>query len=223
MGGDIWPAIMTRHARYCKPGIENDPIVSKYALLYSLFRPKKCLKILDVGCSTGSPARHLKGYLKALGVDCVVIGMDTSRRVMADAKSNLDGVRLGNLFDAPAEPAYDIVICSRLLRFLDPPKRCDGVSRCAKFCNDRGVVITDGLSDSCYAISGHVMLPRAAILGEAARHIERWNGKTGLCKRLARFQAQLGILLSHSTLPAALLCAWHDRKARIKCPYCRGL
>ena len=222
MDGDIWPAIMTRHARYCKPGIENDFIVSKYALLYSLFRPKKCLKMLDVGCSTGSPTRHLKGYLKALGVDCVVIGMDTSRRVMADAESNLDGFRLGNLFDAPAEPAYDIVICSRLLRFLDPPKRCDGVSGCARFCNDRGVVITDGLFDSCYAISGHVMLPRAALLGEAERRMEEWNGRTWLYKRLACCWKHLAILISHSTFLAARLSAKHDRKAQVNCPYCRA-
>lgn len=224
MGGDIWPAVTTRHARYCDSpnDPQNDAVIGMYVLLYSLIGPKRRLNVLDVGCSTGSAARHLKGYLKALGVECVVIGMDASRRVMADAELNLDGFRLGNLFDAPAEPAYDIVICSRLLRFLDPPRQCDGVSRCARFCNDRGMVITDGIPDSCYAISGHVMLPRAVILGETARRMEGWNGKTGLCKRLVRFRAHLEILFSHLALPIALLCAWHDRKARINCPYCRG-
>lgn len=210
--------------RYCDnpDDPDNDAVISMYVLLYSLIRPKRRLSVLDVGCSTGSPARHLKGYLRALGVECSVVGMDASKWVMADAESNLDGFRLGDLFNTPAEPTYDIVICSRLLRFLDPPRRYDGVSKCAGFCNRWGVVITDGIPDSRYAIGGHVMLPRAALRGEAARLREEWSGKTGVCKMPIRCWTYLKIQFTRLISPATLLYARHDRKARFRCPYCHG-
>lgn len=224
MSGDIWPAVTTRHTRYCDNPDDpnNDAVISMYVLLYSLIRPKRRINVLDVGCSTGSAARHLKGYLRTLGVDCTVVGMDASKRVMADAESNLDGFRLGNLFDTPAEPAYDIVICSRLLRFLDPPRRCDGVSRCAEFCNSGGVVITDGIPDSRYVINGHVMLPRAALLGEATRCMDEWDGRAGVCKILIRCWTHRKIQLTRLISPATILYAKHDRKARFCCLYCHG-
>ena len=214
---------MTRHARYCKPSLlGNDPIISKYAMLYSLFRPKKHLRILDVGCSTGAPARHLKGYLGALGVSCTVDGIDVSKLVMTDAESNLDKFYLGNLFDIVVEPAYDVVICSRLLRFLDPPERCEGVSRCASFCNDDGVVITDGILGSRYAVNGHVMLPRAALLDEAARRMGDWSGKPKPCERRISRQTPLDTLWCCILSRFTRVCISIDRKKWPGCPYCRG-
>jgi len=219
---NIWPYSMTRHARYCEPGLGNDPIVGKYALLYSLFSPKKRLRILDVGCSTGLPARHLKGYLKEFGVGCTVDGMDASEEVAADATSNLDRFYLGNLFDVDVEPAYDIVICSRLLRFLDPPERCEGVSRCASFCNDGGMVITDGIPDSRYAVNEYVMLPRAALLDEAACCMRDLGGRPKPRERPTRRRTFLDIYCCR--LASWLIRRYIDNEGKKKpgCPYCRG-
>ena len=223
MGGNTWPSNTTRHTRYCETGIGNDPIISKYAVLYSMFRPKKRLRILDVGCSTGSAARHLKGYLTEFGVSCTVDGMDVSEKVMSAAESNLDKFYLGNLFDIAVEPVYDIAICSRLLRFFAPPEQCKGVSRCASFCNDDGVVITDGIPGSRYAISENVMLPRAVLLDEVARHTQDWESKSEFCKYWTRCRTCLGILYRSLLSRSTPRCISNDRKKWPDCPYCWGL
>lgn len=223
MDGDIWPSNMTRHARYCKPSIfGDDSIISKCILLYSLIGSKKRLKILDVGCSTGSPARHLRGYLRPFGVSCTIDGMDASKEVMADATSNLGKFYLGNLFDISVEPIYDIAICSRLLRFLDVPKQCEGVSKCTSFCNNGGVVITDGIPNSCYAVKKHVMLPRAALLDEAARYMRVWKGKPESHKCQARDQTRLDTFYRDLESRFIRLCIDMDRKKWSNCLYCRG-
>ena len=214
---------MTRHARYCEPSIfGDDSIIGKYALLYSLFGPKKRLRILDVGCSTGAPARHLKGYLKEFGVSCAVDGIDDSEKVAADAMSNLDKFYPGNFFDIDVEPVYDIAICSRLLRFLDPPERREGVSRCASFCNSDGVVITDGIPGSRYAINRHVMLPRAALLDEATRRMRDLGSKPEPRERQMRRQTPLDDFYGGVESRLTRMCIDNDRKKWPGCPYCRG-
>ena len=219
MSGKIWHPIVSYHTRYCK----SDGAISRHVQHHPLLGQTKRLKILDVGCSTGWAARHLAGYLRTLGVDCTIDGLDRSKIVKTEAVKNLNKFYQCDLFDADIKPVYDAVICSRLLRFLEPPYRCEGVHKCASFCNDNGVVITDGIPNVHSAIDGYVMLSPDAIRKEAARYMENWNGKNPSAKlstHRLKFLAHryLGLICTCICLdrPNALI----DQIERIRCQYC---
>lgn len=209
---------MTRHARYCDDSVsDNDSVISKYILLYSSLRQEKCLKILDVGCSTGSPTRHLAGYLRTHGIDSVIHGLDASKKIINEAEVNLDKFYSGNLFDVYIDPVYDIVICSRLLRFLDPLKQREGVTKCVLFCNDNGVVITDGISTTQRAINRYTMFTREDLYYEKTRQVEDRNSKPCFCKRptrLAKYIWNKAIDLIF------LFYREYDKKKQSSCFYC---
>lgn len=219
MGGNVWHPTVTRHTRYC---CGSDKAISQHVLRYSSLRRKKCLKILDVGCSTGWAARHMAGYLWTLGVDCTIDGLDRSKIVKMEAVKNLNKFHQCELFDADIEPVYDVVICSRLLRFLEPPYRCEGVHKCASFCNDNGVVITDGIPNVSSAIGGYVMLSPDAIRKEAVRHLEDRNWKRPPVKLfICRLKSLINRCLGVSCTRLDRLVSLSDQIARCRCQYCK--
>lgn len=157
-------------------------MVSEHVYQRSKDLHEKPMKILDVGCSTGRAARYMRDYLKKLGVECVIDGLDISERVRAKAKKNLHEFYSGNLFDKQIEPVYDIVICSRMLRYMDPKTQHAGISKCMSFCNNTGVIITDALPYATRNVNGYVMVTRDKAVRELERHIVVWNNTPRLCK-----------------------------------------
>lgn len=221
MNGGVWAPNMTRHARYCDDSdSSNDSVISKYILLYSFHRQQKCLKILDVGCSTGSPARHLAGYLRIHGINAVIDGLDTSKKVKKMAELNLNKFYLGNLFDVHIESIYDIVICSRLLRFLDPLKQRDGVSKCMRFCNNNGVLITDGITDTRHTVNGYAMLTSTQRIDERTSKMYSRNVKLFFYKRLIPGLNRIWVGAIRCISP--LLYPIFDEKNQSDCVYCRA-
>ena len=218
MSGKIWRPTITRHTRYCK----SDKAISQYILQYSSLRQKNSLKILDVGCSTGSAARHMAGYLRTLGIDCTVDGLDRSEIVKSEADKNLNKFYQCDLFDAVIEPVYDVVICSRLLRFFEPPDWCKGAHKCASFCNDNGVVITDGIPNVSSATGGYAMLSPAAIHNKTAYHMEDCNGIHPSGKLLTYQLKFLVYRCLGSPYIGGLDClnVLIDRLRRTRCQYC---
>lgn len=157
-------------------------MVSEHVYQRSKDLHEKPMKILDVGCSTGEADRYMRDYLKKLGVECVIDGLDISKGVRAKAEKNLHEFYQGNLFDIKIEPVYDIVICSRMLRYMDPKTQRDGISKCRSFCNNTGVIITDALPYATRNVNGYVMVTRDKAVRELERHIDVWNNTPRLCK-----------------------------------------
>ena len=218
MSGNIWEPNITRHARYCDDSVsDNDSVISKYILLYSSLRKQKHLKILDVGCSTGSPDRHLAGYLRTHGINPVIDGLDVSIKIKNEAESNLNKFYMGNLFDIYIDPIYDIVICSRLLRFLDPLKQHEGVSKCMLFCNDNGVVITDGVSNTHYAINGYTVFTRDNFNDQKTCQMEDQDSKPWFCKHPTHFPKWVFFKIIGVVVP---LYRRYNRKKQSSCFYC---
>ncbi|MEX2189471.1 MAG: methyltransferase domain-containing protein, partial [Bacteroidota bacterium] len=83
----------------------------------AMYRPTKGMKILDVGCGTGT---HLELYQK---YDCALHGIDTSESMMQRARKRLNGTADLRLADACKIPfddrTFDLVISMLMLHEMD--------------------------------------------------------------------------------------------------------
>lgn len=222
MGGKTWPSNMTRHTRYCKFSyLDNDSAISKYVLQYSKLRQQKSLKILDVGCSTGWAARHMVGYLRTFGVNCIIDGLDESEKIKAEAERNLNEFYPDNLFNISIDSIYDIVICSRMLRSVDTVKQHTGISKCVSFCNNKGVIITDALPYATCKVNGYTMLTKDKAIDELKHHIDVWNGKSCLYKDCISILKRIDYKIATLSSLATRLRLFIDEIQRRRCPYCK--
>lgn len=87
----------------------------------AIYRPTKGMKILDVGCGTGT---HLELYRK---YDCALHGIDMSESMLERARRRLNGaadLRIADARNIPFEDGtFDLVISMLMLHEMDEPIR----------------------------------------------------------------------------------------------------
>ena len=103
------------------------------------------LRMLDVGCSTGVAAAHLKEKLLGTGLKAAMSGIDPAPEVFEEARRNLDRFYKGDIENARIEERFDIVLCARLLRFAFPREQKRLVKACAERCAPGGALLLDGV------------------------------------------------------------------------------
>lgn len=87
----------------------------------AMYRPTKGMKILDVGCGTGT---HLELYRK---FECTLHGIDASQSMLQRARRRLNGAADLQLADACETPfrngSFDLVISMLMLHEMDEAAR----------------------------------------------------------------------------------------------------
>lgn len=104
-----------------------------------MFRPRKGMAVLDVGCGTGV---HLELYRR---YECALFGIDTSESMLAVAKKRLGEVadlRLANACEMPFEDgSFDLVISMLVLHEMDPASRARGIDEMKRVLKEDGHIL----------------------------------------------------------------------------------
>lgn len=104
-----------------------------------LFRPRRGMKILDVGCGTGT---HLELYQR---FDCDLYGLDTSPSMLAVAQKRLgDAVALdlGNAAHIPYEDSqFDLIITMLSLHEMPPETRSAVIMEMRRVLKEAGWIL----------------------------------------------------------------------------------
>src|SRR3989344_4852171 len=123
-----WSSSFTFDERYEITGV-NDRVLE-----YVRQNSKKNLIVLDVGCSTGIAVNTLQQKLKHEGLDITTIGIDVSPKVKKESEKNLDRFILGDILKIETKPdPADVVICSKMILFVNYRKRAEIISKCSEF------------------------------------------------------------------------------------------
>ena len=135
MTGKYWNCSRTEPKRYHYLGATG------YALYH--VRCKDAATIIDVGCSTGVALLECKGYIDQQGTFIRAIGIDNSKEVASTAKENLDEFIPRDVLDVNAHKGdADVVMCLNVIRFVEWDVRSKIIKKCAKFLNEKGMLIT---------------------------------------------------------------------------------
>lgn len=132
------------------------------------------IRILDVGCSDGEAAAHLKEKLLEAGLKVSMSGIDLAPEVAREARRNLDGFYEGNIEDARIDEKFDIVLCARLMRFALPHEQKRLVRACARCCAPGGALILDGVPVTMRNTYHMVSAARAEEYGDLL--VSAWEG-----------------------------------------------
>ena len=98
------------------------------------------MKILDVGCGSGSITKSIAHLVGPKGK---VAGLDPSENLILQAKEkfgnvqNLEFVR-GNLFDFDTTEKFDLVTAARVIQWLDNPKQA--IETMMRFVKEGGII-----------------------------------------------------------------------------------
>lgn len=132
------------------------------------------IRILDVGCSTGEAAAHLKERLLETGLRVSMSGIDPAPEVARESRRNLDRFYEGSIESAKIEEKFDIVVCARLLRFASPREQKRLVGACAKHCAPGGALVLDGVPATMRNTYHMVSADRAGEYGDLLA--SAWEG-----------------------------------------------
>jgi SAM-dependent methyltransferase len=138
--------------------------------------------VLDVGCGPGAITR---GIAEAVGPHGRVVGVDLTRRMIAEARATHAGVPgltfdVCDVYDLPYRDEFDIVTAARVLQWLARP--LDALRRMVRAAKRGGRVV---VLDYDHTKTTHTPpLPAAMQAFHAA--CLRWRGDAGLDNEIAR-------------------------------------
>ncbi|REG92929.1 methyltransferase domain-containing protein [Flavobacterium aquicola] len=101
---------------------DNRSLTNDYKNLISILKPR--MKVLDVGCGTGSISKDIA---KIVGENGKVVGIDNTENFITSGKesyknaTNLELIHV-DLFDFNPEEKFDLIVSARTLQWLSNPK-----------------------------------------------------------------------------------------------------
>lgn len=134
-----WQSNFTVADRY-----ETDGVIDR-VFEYVRSTGKKNLAIMDVGCSSAIAVKYLRFILEGKGIGITkIIGVDPSENIRIEAEENLDEFIPLDILDVKDEPGKaDIMICCKMILWVQPQHRVNVLLKCSKFLKDDGGLITD--------------------------------------------------------------------------------
>jgi len=104
-----------------------------------MFRPRKGMAVLDVGCGTGV---HLELYRR---FECSLFGIDTSQSMLDTAKKRFGefaDLKLANACEMPfKDGSFDLVISMLVLHEMDPASRPQAIDEMKRVLKDDGRIL----------------------------------------------------------------------------------
>jgi ubiquinone/menaquinone biosynthesis C-methylase UbiE len=160
-----------------------------------MFRPEKGMKILDVGCGTGT---HLQLYQR---YECDLYGLDSSPSMLAVAKRRLgDAVTLdlGNATGMPYEDSkFDLVVAALSLHEMPPKTRSAATMEMRRVLKQAGrILLTDYNPGSVQPFQGWtskviILLSELAAGREHFRNYRHFMASGGLSSLVAQHGLQV--------------------------------